>query len=141
MGHGCYYTNNETKSRAFWIDLSYYYEDEETKEDTYDAFLWDDTISNLKYELESIGYTQKDEYNFYNGLFNLVLESGYGGEVVFRLEPLNINCYYSEDVRIYNLALGNHSKCYNKLAKELVKVGYKLRIATSGYTSTDYLPN
>lgn len=138
MGHGCYYTNEITGTKAFWIEINPYYEDEETGKECFDEHAWGDTIGNLKYELEKIGYSQQDNYHFYNGLYNLILESGHGNEIVIRLEPRGEEQYYIEDVRIHNLALANHQKCYDKLGRELKNIGYTLHIATSGYTSTEY---
>ena len=139
MGHGCYYTNKETGSRAFWIDLDYSEQiDEETGLD-YANFAFGDTILNLGYELQDIGYEQMGEYEFCNGLYYLILESGYGGKVVIRLEPKGSDRYYYDDIRIYNLAMANHERCYARIGRELLKIGYKLRIASSGYTSTEYI--
>jgi hypothetical protein len=138
MGHGCYYTNNITKTKAFWIDVDPYYEDEETGEEMFDDYAWDDEVGNLTYELEKIGYTQDSDYEFHNGLFNVVLESGHGHEIIIRLEPRGEEQYYIEDIRVYNLALANHCRSYRKIGKHLLSLGYKLRIATSGYTSTEY---
>ena len=138
MGHGCYYTHDETRTRAFWIELNYYYEDEETGKEVVDEWVWEDTIGNLKYELEAIGYTKDSMYFFSNGLVDLELIRGHGGEIVFKLEPKGRNQYYNEDIWTYNLAMANHAKCYAKIGRELKKIGYELRIASSGYTSTEY---
>jgi len=138
MGHGCYYTNKITRTKAFWIDINPYYEDEETGEEIFDEHAWSDEVGNIKYELEKIGYTQDSTYEFHNGLFNLILESGHGNEIIIRLEPKGEEQYYTEDIRIHNLALANHSRSYSKIGKHLLSQGYKLRIASSGYTSTNY---
>ena len=140
MGTGCYYTNKETGTKAFWIDVNPYYEDENGEEQFFED-IWDDTVLELEYEFKKLGYQKYDSYLFYNGLFNLELESGYGNEIVIRLEPRETNRYYLEDVRLHNLAIANHDRCYDRIAKHLDKLGYPLRIATSGYTSSEYKPN
>lgn len=139
MGAGCYYTNNETGTRAFWIDTEPYYTDPETGKECYDEFIFDDTIGNLKYTLESLGYEQESTYKFANGLYDLILESGHGNEIVFRLEP-HEETTFGIDQKIYNLAMANHDKCYTAIAKKLCQEGYELRMATSGYTSGSYNP-
>ena len=139
MGTGCYYTNKETGTRAFWIDIDPYYEDDNGDE-IYDEWIWEDTCLNLQSELEYLGYQKETNLKFYNGLYNLILEGGYGSEIVIRLEPRITEAYYYEDVRLYNLALANHDRCYDRIAKYLHKMGYPLRIATSGYTSCKYDP-
>lgn len=138
MGAGCYYTNKITGTKAFWIEVNPYYEDEETGEEIVDEHAWDDLVGNLKYELEKIGYKQDSKLEFHNGLFNLILESGYSDELIIRLEPKGEEQYYIEDVRVHNLALANHSRSYNRLGKHLKSLGYPMRVATSGYTSTTY---
>jgi hypothetical protein len=130
MGHGCFYTHKETETRAAWIPLEYYYTDEDGKE-VIDEFVWDDEISNLRYTFDEIGYKYDSQYLFYNGLFNVELESGHGGEIVIRLEPR-----YSEGPE-YQLALANHERSYDRIKRHLIKSGYELRIATSGYTSCE----
>ena len=138
MGAGCYYTHNNfdgERKRAFWIELDLYFEDEETGEEVYDDNLWDDTVDNLKYTFEDLGYEFVDTYKFENGLYTLELESGYMNEIVVKLEPKGEERCYSDEQRIYNLAVANHDRCYDKLIRALKKEGYKLRMATSGYTS------
>ena len=138
MGQGCYYTNNITRTRAFWIDINPYYKNEETGEDMFDDQAWSDVTGNLMYELESLGYSHQDDYKFYNGLYNLTLDGGHGHEIVIRLEPKGEEQYHTDDTRIFNLAMANHERCYARLGKELKKLGYHLRIASSGYTSMKY---
>ena len=138
MGAGCYYTHNNSEienRRAFWIDMNYTSEDEDGNE-IHDEFIWDDTIGNLKYTFKEIGYNNVSEYIFENGLFQIELESGYGGEIIVRLEPKGEERYYAEDNSIHNLALSNHDRSYDKIKRALLAEGYELRIATSGYTST-----
>lgn len=133
MGAGCYYTNKETRTKAFWIDTP-------PNEDDIDFnSVFDDEIQNLHYELLKLGYDQDridDYYHYSNGLFQMILESKYEGDgIVIRLEP-----HTEEPANIYTLGMANHERSYYKLARELNKAGYPLRIATSGYTSTIYKP-
>lgn len=133
MGYGCYFTNKETVTRSFWIDIDFLLDDETGEEN-----LWAirDFIFDVSYILEKIGYTQEKDSKFYNGLYDLYLEYGpMGDKMIFRLEPLE-DC----ENNIYNLAMSNFQKCYDKIAKTLISYGYELRIATSGYTSCKYIP-
>lgn len=129
MGHGCYYTNKETGTKAFWVEVDYTTTNEDGEE-IHDDFAWNDTVDNLKYVLEAIGYNQESEYEYSNGLYQLILESTHGGDVVVRLEP-------SEDYQLFGLAVANHAKCYAKLGRELLKY-HVLRIAATAWTSTKY---
>jgi len=137
MGTGCYYTNKETGTRAFWMDINPYYQDEDGNE-VYDDYLFDDLLDNLKYELKDMGFDHIDNQTYQNTLYTLHLEGGHGHELIFRLEPRYIDAYHKDDIRLYNLALGSHERNYNALAKKLIKLGYELSIATSGYTSAIY---
>ena len=120
MGAGCYYTHKDG-TKAFWITFEY--EDEMDLE-----FFFEFEMANIETVIEELGYLKKDDRTFVNGLFTLTIESLYYGDgIVFYLEP-------NEDH--YNLAVHNHTACYDKLKKALIEEGFKLRIATSGYTST-----
>jgi hypothetical protein len=125
MGYGCYYTNKETETRAFWVEVDY--EDDQENE-----FAWNNEILNLQHEFESLGYEQENEHQFYNGLFNIILESGHGGKIVVRLEPI---CFESN---LFNLSMAIHEKSYTRIGKHLKKQGYPLRIASSRHTSMEY---
>lgn len=129
MGYGCYFTNKETGTRSFWIDLH---------DETGETNLWATRgiICHVSDILDEIGYIQEKDSKFYNGLYDLYLEYGpMGDKIIFRLEPLE-DC----ESNIYNLAMANFQKCYDKIAKTLIKYGYQLRTATSGYTSSRYIP-
>jgi hypothetical protein len=124
MGAGCYYTHENVDAKAFWIELEIY-EDFDLNEE-----LFSNTLRDLSVLLIDMNYHPHDELNFSNGLYNLELKSKYNGDgLLFLLEPLY------EDWRIFNLAVANHSYHYERLAKALIKYGYSLGIATSGYTS------
>jgi hypothetical protein len=129
MGAGCYYTHKETGTRAVWIDLDYSPETDDDGEEVDKEFMWDDEVEFLGSAIEELGYEQESNYVFRNGLFNIELESGYGGEIIIRLEPR-----YSEGSE-YQLAMANHERSYDRIKRHLLKRGYELRIATSGYTS------
>lgn len=134
MGYGCYFTNKETGTRSFWIDIDPYNENEEENLDI--DLIFDDLICDVSDILDEIGYIQEKDSKFYNGLYDLYLEYGpMGDKIIFRLEPLE-DC----DSNIYNLAMANFDKCYDKIARTLISYGYELRIATSGYTSGRYIP-
>jgi len=139
MGHGCYYTNRIDGSKAFWIDTEPYSKDEETGEYSFDEFIWQDTIDNLHYELEELGWTKDKDYHYSRGTYELILESGHGHEIVFRLENLEPEWsdYFHQGT--FNLVLANHARVYEKLAREISKY-HKLRMATSGWTSGEYVP-
>lgn len=130
MGHGCYYTTNENDSKAFWIDLIDLIQNEEYDEDEH-FYLFDDTINDIKDCLSDTSFYHKEKYKMENGLYELIFEGGYGDKLIIKLEPKET---YQQG--LYNLAKANHQKCYDKIAKSLIKIGYELRIASSGYTST-----
>lgn len=135
MGAGCYYTHNETRTRAFWVEVNSAFQNDAGEWD-FDPYLFEDTISNLREELETIGWDHNDNYNYSNGFYDLYLESTYGGDgIVFRMEPLD-----GLEPRLWGLAMYNFDRSYDKIARHLVSQGYNLRIATSGYTSGEYLP-
>lgn len=127
MGVGCYHTNKETETKAFWIDI-----------DQDDENIWDAEIGNLKYEFEKLGYEEETETKFNNGLFSIILESEHEGKIVIRLEPVYIGSYDNSDSRLFGLAIANHARSYARIGRHLKKEGYPLRIASSGQTSMEY---
>ena len=126
MGAGCYYTNKETGTKAFWIDFPFF-DDKQDYQSYFETLLQD-----LQHLFLDLDYIQYDEYSFFNGLFNLNLETTYYGDgLVIRLEP-----HTEENINIYNLAMANHSRSYERIKRALMKQDYTLRIASSGYTSS-----
>jgi hypothetical protein len=122
VGAGCYYTHKETKTKAFWVELDFAEEEEDT------FFLWDWYMEEIGSCLELTGYSKRSTYNYFNGLFEVCLESTYEGDgLVVRLEPCE---------EYYNLAMANHDRSYDKIKNVILSQGFELRIATSGYTST-----
>ena len=132
MGAGCRYTNNTTKELAYWIDLDIEYDENDI---VAGQFQYDDTIEDLSGIIEELGYHSVDSRNriFSNGLFKLELESTYYADgLVIQLNPK-----MDEWDKEYNLAISNLERGERKILRKLLKSGYKLRIATSGYTSTE----
>jgi hypothetical protein len=130
MGAGCYCTNY-LKQKAAWIDFPNSDEEEFSREGM------EDDIANV---IKSIGYYHNDDLNFENGLFKLNFESTYYGDgLVIQLTPRyeEYSGYYGVKNPLYFLAMANFNKAESKIWKTLQKAGYKLRIATSGYTSTE----
>lgn len=140
MGAGCNYTNRETETKAFWIDLGFEWDEnlnEVTNQIRYND-IWEDTNLDLIYVFKDIGYDQNSKGNFCNGLGKIELESTHDGNgVVIRLEPLSTEIWHHEDIKKYNLFMANHYIMYERIKKKLLDSGYSLRIATSGYTSTE----
>lgn len=135
MGYGCYFTNKESGTKSFWIDVETGYEDEHGNFYA-DEWAMDDELLNVQTELENMGYNMETSYHFWNGLYDLFLEFGPEGDmIIFRLEPLE-DC----EQGTYNLAMANFERNYDAIAKRLIKAGYELRVATSGYTSGTYKP-
>lgn len=133
MGAGCYYTHKGTGTKAFWIDIDPSHQNEAGEWETNEHLL-EDTVFNLGSELEAIGWKKYDVDHFYNGFYDLYMESTYYGDgIVFRMEPLA-----GLENQLYGLAMHNFDKSYDKLARWLNKCGYTLRIATSPYTSGKY---
>jgi hypothetical protein len=134
MGSGCYYTHTCNKERAAWIDLPPSQDaNEDFEENDYPDYVRED-LENL---LTGNGYEKaySEPCDFYNGLFDIFLESTYYGDgIVIRIEPRHDE--WSHKGR-YQLALANHHRTERKILKLISKSGYKLRIATSGYTATD----
>ncbi len=129
MGAGCYYTHNCNKEKAAWIDIVRSEDDDPDFDDALD-FIKED----LEQALTSIGWSKTNRYEYRNGLFKLILDSThYGDGLILRIEPL-------EDYgNLYNLAMANHHRTEKKVWKAVKKLGYTLRIATSGYTSTEVI--
>jgi hypothetical protein len=132
MGAGCYYTHNCNKERAAWVDL--YPNGKDTDDDDAD-FEVQNTFGYIANILMDLGYNNQTKLNvFCNGLFEVHLEYTYYGDgLIIRLEPL-----IDYDQR-YNLAMANHHRAEKRILRTLCKEGFKLRIATSGYTATDLI--
>lgn len=130
MGHGCYYTHEHNGERAFWVDIGF----------TEEEYELENEFLNIKYELKSLGYDDTgDPYIMANGLGLVKLVWTYDSTgIVIKLEPHFDDQYYmeAEDYRKYNLFISNKDRMYDRIKRHLLKSGYKLRIATSGYTST-----
>lgn len=126
MGAGCFYTNSVNNTKAAWIDIDRPDDGEDNGVDYY---------SNLKIEIHSIlkaiGYSINSFENISNDLFEIKLKSTpYGDGIIIYIEPIN-GCYQN----IYNLAMANHHRAERRIWRALQKAGYKLNIATGGYTS------
>lgn len=141
MGAGVYYTNNIDQTRAVWLDMQCDCDcdcDCDCRE-----FFEEDIFYSLESILERENKTIWQVYRNSRGLimiesesYNIVLESGNHGELVFNMyEQSNLG-----EFPHYELALYNAERSYHKLIKLLVKNGFRFRIATSGYTSTEYNP-
>jgi hypothetical protein len=133
MGAGCYYTHKETGTKAFWIDLDNL-EYDENDSDQYEDNFWFE-VENIKTQIHSLNYEidRFDRLKLYNGLAEVKLESTYYGDgIVVLLEP---NQY--QDSALFNLFLANHNRMYNRIKRKLLQAGYKLRIATGGFTSME----
>jgi hypothetical protein len=136
MGAGCYYTHKETGTKAFWIDLDNL-EYDENDSDQYEDNFWLE-VENIKTQIHSLNYEidRFDRLKLYNGLAEVKLESTYYGDgIVVLLEP---NQY--QDSALFNLFLANHNRMYNRIKRKLLQAGYKLRIATGGFTSMEVTP-
>ena len=131
MGHGCAYRNKANNSREFWVDLS------NIREEDYDifCFLLEENVEMIGEEIMNMGYEKIDNRTYQNGLFELVLSFTHGNDILISLNPHYEDSYDYEDFRIFNLALANHERSYNKIARELIKSGLSLRISSGGYTS------
>ncbi len=133
MSAGCRYTNNTTKELACWIDIPTGDTDEDNSDES--QFRFDALIEDLTFMAESLGYSPvSDHWNnrkFENGLFVLELESTYYGDGVV----IQINPRMPEYEKEYNLAISNLERAENRILRSLLKNGYKLRIANSGYSS------
>lgn len=133
MGAGCYYTHNCNKERAAWIDLNLS-EDEFEAHNDFDFIMEDleQILSDNEWEKKS----SRSNREYHNGLYELFLESTYYGDgLVIRIEPKDDNPWYNKYT--FGLAIANHHRSENKILRAIAKAGYKLKIATSGYTSTE----
>lgn len=124
MGAGCYYKHEYPfdGNLAAWIEL------DELDQDQYS---W--MFQSISYIITGLGY-EFDGEDFKNGLYKIELKSTYYGD--------GLIVYFKNRYDEYtNLAIHNFVLSENKVLKALHKNGYKLRIATSGYTSREYIPN
>jgi hypothetical protein len=142
MGAGCYYTHKETGTKACWIVLPVY--DAENgdglDEQEWNETEWDFITEDLDGMMDTLGYYKQDRLTYRNGLVEVTFESTYYGDgIVVLIEPIYVGNYY--DCKLYNLAITNHTRIENRILKAIHKCGYKLRYATSGYTSAEYTPN
>jgi len=132
MGAGCYYTNTEKGTKAFWVNVEQYYEDEEGNE-VFDETAFESVKDQIEDSLMKIGYevcSVGNETFISNGLFEIFLESTYNGDgIVVRLEPVDF------ESPLYNLSMANHDRSYQRIIKHFKEEGYSMSIATSGYTS------
>lgn len=132
MGAGTYFTNNFNREKAAWIDFEHNDDAHEFDNET--------TIMELGEIMLSIGYKDTEDDNiFKNGLYKLTLEpKPMGDGIIFMLEPRHDEFdYYGKKDSRYTLAAANFNKAENYIWKAVQKAGYKLRIATSGYTARD----
>ena len=131
MGAGCYYTHNTIpNAKAFWVNVESEHEDNLFHED------YQDEKDNIKDCLRELGYCDKHSTNLENGLYEIVFDSSYYGEsIIVMLESKHEGSYYPDVIRLHNLAVANHNKSYLKIQKHLIGKGFKLRMASSGYTS------
>lgn len=115
MGAGCMYKHSNGEL-ACWIEI-----------DPEDEFDYSDTLSQIGWELEKLGYYKEDSNIFKNKFFTVELKSTYYGDgILILLEARE---------RYYSLAVANFNRCENRILKQLDKCGFVLKIATSGYTS------
>lgn len=125
MGAGCYYKHEYPfdGNLAAWIELDDL-NDADSDEYSYILQSIADIIIGLGYEF--------DGEEFKNGLYKIELKSTYYGD--------GLIVYFKNRRDEYiNLAIRNFSSSENKVLKTLHKNGYKLRIATSGYTCKEYI--
>lgn len=130
MGAGCHYTHKCNKQKASWVTII---RDEDELEDQYN---WTNTISEIGDIMESLGYVKESQYIFVNKMTRVKLESNYNGDgIIIYIEE---NCYDWNPM--YNLFLANFDKIENKILRKLSRAGFEINIATSGFTSTVYIP-
>ena len=125
MGAGCWYTTNGSHNRikAFWVEIP----DEIMEEDDLGF-----SVQTYREDLET---NLASEFNYI--MYKLSTESTYNGDGI--VIHCNVNSDRLDD-RTYRLANYNIEATYRKIAVKLRKMGYTLRTATSGYTSTEYCP-
>lgn len=127
MGAGCYYKHEYPfdDNLAAWIKL------DDLNDADSDQYSY--TLQSIAYIIVGLGY-EFDGEEFKNGLYKIELKSTYYGD--------GLIVYFKNRYDKYtNLAIHNFVLSENKVLKALHKNGYKLRIATSGYTSKEYIPN
>lgn len=128
MGAGCYYTNCFGEL-AYWI-----INPNKAENNDYDEFeneRWNDFVEDLGEIMIDLGYFKESAYEFSNGLLKIELKSTYYGDgLVIQIEP-KANEWEKE----YNLARANMDRCEKRIIRNMVKAGYEVRYATSGYTS------
>ena len=121
MGAGCYYRTGDNVLAAFWVDINKTIEKSlENSVEMNSDFLY----QYLKDELEELN----KKYMYY--LF--YIESTYYGDGYV----INVSCNFP--IEKTGLFTYNLPYVYRKIAKHLINMGMQLRIATSGYTSTEY---
>jgi hypothetical protein len=123
MGAGCYYKHEYpfNDNLAAWIEL------DELDSDQY-SFIYQ-SITGI---IVGLGY-EFDGEEFKNGLYKIELKSTYYGD--------GLIVYFKNRRDEYiNLAIRNFDSSENKVLKALHKNGYKLRVATGGYSSKEYIP-
>lgn len=128
MGAGCYHLNYK-KNKAAWIDFEI--------SEVFDSNYIIEDIGNI---IKSIGYYQNDDLEFSNSLFKLKFEyTCYGDGLIIQLVPRysELDYWTGNKNPLYCLAMANYDKAELKIWKALQKAGYKLNIATSGYTSME----
>lgn len=132
MGAGCYYTHKCNRQKACWIDFNHS-DNEGYEEDDYDIMrMWEeDIIDNIECLLAKIGYR-----NMQNGLCKVELVPTYYGDGLI----IDISPAMEEWEPSYNLFLANFDRMEENILRCLHKAGFELRIATSGYTSGQYIP-
>jgi hypothetical protein len=139
MGAGCYYTNKyydkddqEQYIKAVWLEVD--------PEDEYD---YQDSISNLFYDLKSILNVKWEDKDcaIQTPLYDIAFESTYYGDgIIIKQEVFYDKSDYLEpnEIKLKNIANYNFEKNYYSMINKLCKLGYKFRIATSSYTSGEY---
>lgn len=141
MGAGCYYTNRyydkdnyEQYIKAVWLDID--------PEDDSDYEFGSYTLfSDLKVILNVSCYNDSDQ-TIETPMYKIWFESTYYGDGIIIKQELKFNNNYNLDPyeqKLKNIANYNFKKNYYSMINKLCKLGYKFRIATSGYTSGEYI--
>jgi hypothetical protein len=131
MSAGCYYTHESTGTKAAWIDLTLHEPENGIESDFLGSIFQD-----LEHILESNGWDKRNSQEYSNGLYRLFLDFTHQGDgLIIRIEPKDYDGYNT-----YEMALANHHRSENKILRAISKAGYKLRIATGGYTSAEFNP-
>lgn len=121
MGAGCYYKHDYPfdGNLAVWIEMD--------EVDQYSSLF--EEIAEI---IKNCGYNRNNDY-FYNKLYKIELKSTYYGEGL-------IVYFKNQSDQYINLAIKNFKYAENKVLKALHKAGFKLRVATGGYTAKEYIP-